>query len=383
MNKSELLRRLSSALAGEESTDLHTEEDREAAINDAYNEISEMYMLAEADLALGPLPADFISYSLTIGKYNRLPPPLVDQTSEPWGGKYAVIHPAIVQLAAFKLYSNRGPEVWDKAEYWMKVYQNSAASIQRTLQRHNAAMYATGDATETYQGMINKLSFNLDTSEMTYEQAYRMFPANVRIAAINDAYIEITSQLALGVKEFSGIIPTTSNGETELLDILPDDFMATYTSPFWFVDANGRRQTVAPGRNDVGTWGYVFDSGKHKLSALNKGAPVTINGRYLPKPPPLVNQTDKPWGGRYPSIASALIVELATRDLLRGKKETYNLSRFWQNEFDRDVKTFKRLTMMDNHGATASRAAFGYIGTEPLGGSAYWPDVNQADKEQS
>lgn len=376
-------RKLTRHLAGEESLDFHDDEARVQAIHEAYYYISERWKLQERYLpADGSLPADFYSYSTNPGTYNAQPFAMFKDTDEPWQGRYLQVHDLISFYAAFRLYQDKGPEMYERAMFWKNLFDERATVIDRTLNRQNTARVRGDEGSEdTYGGMRNVLLFDLDTSAMTPEQIEMVFPSNIRDGALKRAYREITTEHELTIKTLtlnsdSGVVESV-NGLRTIAWTLPPDFM-TPMNQIGLSNGTGiiggeypytQASSYAP------SFEIVSDDGARKIIATNLRESVnTITIRYIASPPPLVNQSDKPWNGDYPT-ANKLIVLRAMRDLLRSKKELYQLSRFWQNEYDREVVEFKKLLKRRTLGQ-ANRVVWGHtsagIGDEVI--NINWPD---------
>lgn len=371
MDYAELKRRLTEHLAGEESTDFHTQAAREAAIKEAYLNISDDWVLSTAPLPAGPLPADFLSYAAEPGQYNRVPPALTSDTSEPWGGQYKQLHAAITYYAAFRLFQDKGPEMYERSMFWKGLYDEEGKRAQRLMVRQAAQELATSDANaDTYGGLRSTIRFNLDKTDMTLEESRRMFPGNMVDAAILRAYREMTQELDLSVK--TAILPLPEDSQMGMATVipLPADFLSPLPEAAFTVQGEaviggafpyGAQTEYVPsysiGREGSGQFVTVQNFGLRRGSLL---------ARYVSEPAPLVDQTDKPWGGLYPT-GNHLIVARAMRDLLRSKEKTYNLSRFWQNEYDRDVIPFKKLLRRYNLGQ-ANRVYMGHMSeSTPVG----------------
>lgn len=385
MNLEELRRRLTDHLAMEEAEDFHSQKSRDAAIIEGYHHISEKWGLSTGDLVAGrPKPTDFFSYGESAGKYNKVPPPLVNQSDEPWGGEYPQMHKLISYYAAFCLYRDKGPEMYERSEYWRNLFNEEATAIvDRTLGRKLAAFMQEELDPSTFGGMLQALAYNLDTSGMTPEVSSRLFPEKIRADAIRRVYVEITAENELCIKTarleaVSGVESEAERGLRNYVWNLPADFLAPMNQialsrsggsvvggeyPF------ARASTYAP------AFSITSDDGPRVIVGSNLSPSIEgITIRYLASPPPLVNQTDKPWNGEYPT-GEKLIILRAMRDMLRGKKELYQLSRFWQNEYDREVVEFKKLLKRRTLGQ-ANRVVWGHsgvgIGDEII--NINWPD---------
>lgn len=380
MDYAEIQRRLTGHLAGEASTDFHTQADREGAIKEAYLRISDEWMLWTGQLGT-ETPADFLSYSREVGKYNKTPPPLVNQNSQPWEGQYPQVHPLISYYAAFRLYQDRGPEMYERSMYWRNLYEEEGKTIQRMLVRnHNRIIQASNADDSTLEGMRSCVRFYLDTSEMTEEQAQRMFPDGMISPSLNRAYREITQEyeLSVGTMEVA-MLGTDTPGIARRVE-LPENFIAPMSEAGFTVKGDaiigasfpyGAQSTYAP------SYSIGFDEVGNFLTVQNfpKGGSSLLI-RYIAAPAPLVNPADKPWGGSFPT-GNKLIILRTMRDMMRGKKELYNLSRFWQNEYDREVMPFKRMLRKYNLGQ-ANRVIMGHAASGGNFGGSF-PPINAGE----
>lgn len=372
----ELKARLTNHLAGEDAFDFHTADDRMMALREAYNTISEKFGLAIGKLPDdGSIPADFYSHYHIPGYYNKIPPPIEADSDEPWRGQYPHVHKIITFYAAYRLYQDKGPEMYERATFWKNLFEEESTAIARTLSRELSASRASMDASpDTWEGLNTLLKYDLDSAGLSPEQYQAIFPGNVRVGALRSAYLEISTDLSLTEKKLD--IQLGQSGST--IVALPADFVSPAVRP-GLVTAENNVITGGEGRyssyaGNGATYSIESEAGPPTItvSGMRPGAVVSI--WYVARPPALVAPTDKPWGGAHP-YAAKLIVIRAMRDLMYGKKETYNLSRFWQNEYEAELKKVKKILSRYDLGQ-ANRVKWGHteaaISEELIG--INWPD---------
>lgn len=365
MDLSNIKRRLTEHLAQEASLDMHTQEARLDAIQEAQEYISERWALNLAVVPPGgaeELP-DFYSYAPHMpGYYNKRPAVLTDG-SEPWNGQYPQLHRLISYYAAFCLYRDKGPEMYERSQFWLELFEKMVTStVERTLNRRHIQALQQEQQPGTFGALMQSVGYDLDTSAMTPEEANRIFPLSIRQEAIRRAYLEITVEHELSISSAKlQVVNSTQTDEGSIDWTLPEDFIApmnqiALSSTSSIVGGEypfSRASSYAP------TFEILTDNGLRKIRANHlPQVAESITIRYLSRPPALVNQTDKPWNGEYPT-GDKLIVLRAMRDLMRGKKELYQLSRFWQNEYDREVTEFKKLLKRKSLGQ-ANRVIWGH-----------------------
>jgi hypothetical protein len=371
MDFAALQARLTSHLGGEEDYELHTLADRTSAINEGYLYLSEEWELNTAPLPIdGSIPADFLSYATDPAQYNKAPAPLANQNDQPWGGRYTQAHGLISYFAAFRLFQDKGPEMYERSMYWKQLYDQGAERIKRIIVRRNVHEQAASNADDsTFAGLRSSVRFYMNTANMTLEEMRRKFPAQVVDAAIIRSYRDLTTELDLCIKVAEIALPPSQTPGVATRVNLPADFISPYPDGAFTISGKtviggafpyGQTTTYAPsfsiGRDGVEQFVTVQNFG------VNEG---TLLVRYVAEPPPLVNQTDKPWQGVYPS-ANKLIIYRAMRDLLRGDDKTYNLSRFWQNEYDREIVAVKKMLRRFDMGQ-ANRVKMGHQNDGPVG----------------
>lgn len=361
MNLTELQRRLTSHLVKEEDTSFHTPEDRLAALNQAYTKTSDRFQLELVPMPSGGVkPPDYMSPSNLPGLYNARPTPLSLGTDEPWAGRYAHIHHVISLYAAFILYRDKGPEMYERAMFWKEQYEEATKEVALTLLREESAAYESVQD-GTFGWLQAQVKFNLDTADILPEDGVRMFPPALRRAAIIHAYQQITLEQELIHREAVVTFPPDYEPAQGFTTFLPGDFIAPLARP-----AMASGNPVIGGeppyqRGSQGTFNIDYGQTPKTITIGGfRGTTETIAIPYIAEPPPLVNQTDRPWAGEHQPLIR-LIPLLASKDMMRGRKETYQLSRFWQNEYERELRESKKYLRMFKLGQ-ANRLMVGYQG---------------------
>lgn len=342
MRLEELQTRLTRHLAGEESNDFHTVDARLSAIREGYEYITEEYDLYAPGQAS--------------------PPDLTHPNDQPWGGQYKPFHAAISFYAAFRLYQDKGPEMYERAQYWKSLFDNEIKEVAgRYLKRKEAKEGAQGEASEeTWGGLQKLLKFYLDTSDLLPEEATRLFPLNARQAALRRAYRDMTVEHELSIGSQEMVYPGPLNDKAAYSLPVPADYLAPLSSTGI---VEGRPDMIGGQYPYVDSYGFSVSSEENERRLVIrgvKGPSFTMTFRYVATPPALVNQGDKPWNGLY-STGNKLIAIRAMRDMFRGKRELYQLSRFWQNEYDREVVEFKKMLRRSKLGQ-ANRVYMGHQG---------------------
>jgi len=340
MKLEDIQARLTRHLAGEDSLDFHDASARLDAITEGYHAISEEWALETAAWDGVTMPSDFFSHGSKPGTYNKIPPALVNQTDQPWGGRYPQFHPLISYYAAFCLYRDKGPEMYERAQFWLGLFREMATRVaDRTLNREHVASLQDGEVgTETLGGITRLVKYTLDTSSLTPEQVRRLFPDKVITSTIKRVYHELTVEFELNLKEAEFDVPAAvgPNPSASFGFTLPPDFL----SP---VSRMEIRQNGAPPfppypnhTDDMGTDITVLTDG-----ALTVTGHDVIEGKvriqYTARPIPLGSDASKPWGGMYP-LASNLLFRRVMRELLRGHTQTQEIANIWVQESELAAK---------------------------------------------
>jgi hypothetical protein len=364
---SELKRRLGSHLVGETDETFHTDEDREAAIKDAYELINEMYALTIGSTVTTPgrnalpgedvLPVDFVSWTTTSGKYVASPSELIIDTDEPWEGKWESYHPLITIKAAQLLWENKGEEYFDKSEHWAKRFEAECARIkQASLRRQRAVIESLNVGPGTFGELLYKVSAALQKDLATEEDILMKFPMELRESFIRDSYNQITLEHELW--------PTVVTGT---VDVNTEDY-ATIPVPAGYV-ASSTDTLILEGKGKLGKIDHAtllrFDpmysnnserkegnARYYVLDTTEQGATNiilvpydttarTFRFKYLSQPPALEDLTDKPWSGKYSNFVN-LIYLRTMKELYRANPDMINISRYFANEYDTELKEFKK-----------------------------------------
>ena len=399
MTRAGLLLRLANHLAGELSYDAQGEQQRLDAIEESYTFISTRWQLYTKPIAFGqpnasglisddPTPPDFISYTGRAGFYNATPPPLSLATSVPWNGKYPTAAQAITLYAAFRLFEDKGPEMYEKAMYWRQRFDMMAERLDAEDKRRlRTTLDIAGAGTFTYAALQQLISYNLEQSDMLQEERHRKFPIDVIAKAINRAYLDISNKFELNIGIF-----TTSILAPNQITPLPADVVAPAmtSATLGGVTVVKVAGTIQP---DTSLYDWVASVPSYRIVTVGASRMVQVAGMsggsyplpftmyYEGKPTELINPTDKPWGGLYDD-AFKLISFKVMRDMLYGDTKTYNISRFWQNEYEREERDFKRILRRLSSGSRV--AAFGYSRTETESASnGMFAPINSPDSSNS